>query len=578
MTSTLIRGGWCGIGSGISADLSKNIFFKFKVKTSVPGEVEMQLRDFYNVQYTTSFRVSSKDWTEVTVPFSSFNKDSFYTPPGSHLGHPMDLTWIRGINFMPRIVGDSVLEIGPIEAFGTNGTFFDPAKGKVNTASQIKTVKITRAGGTPISPFAFGNCYFDWVDWNKDGMVGMKGSEEPVKALNLNVIIGANNQNDANAPELFDKAREDKFIEYCRAVGAEPVMIVPVYGNNVNGGPTSAQMAADIVTYINGTKKYGVKYWSIGDEVDIYDLFFHRKTGLPVSTVSEYAAIYKSYARAMLAANEKAHSGVDIKFVGPELGARYNEGDDWLSPMLDECKDYIDVVSIHAYGFSARELSADGALMDIDGFPQFVRDVKARVAKHARPGTPLAITEANICYDAFANLYMPEARKVGPGTFYAAIWDADRMGAALETGLWTFAFWNLTEPIQMSKDNVFGFIWTDPSKNPPAYKLTPEYYAEQMVDQSFSGTTVKPSEAPDSMSVYASYDAKKASSAILIINKDKVERALTIAVDSLKSLTIKFSPMSINIVTIPDDVVAEYHILEYTKQMADTGLPPKAIR
>jgi hypothetical protein len=80
------------------------------------------------------------------------------------------------------------------------------------------------------------------------------------------------------------------------------------------------------------------------------------------------------------------------------------------------------------------------------------------------------------------------------------------------------------------------------------------------------------------MSVYASYDEKKASTAILVVNKDTVKRPLTLAVDNLKPRTITFSPMSINIVTIPDDAAAEYRMLEYTMLMADVGLPPKHTR
>jgi hypothetical protein len=439
----------------------------------------------------------------------------------------------------------------------------------------VPTVKIARAGGTPISPFAFGNNYFNWVDWNNDGMVGILGTEEPVRALHLNVLVGDNNQNDANTPRLFDKVEMDKYIQYCRTVGAEPIMIAPVYGNNVDGGPTSAQGAADIVTYINGTRKYGVQYWTIGDEVDIYDQFFKRKTGLPVSTASEYAAVFKSYAQAMKDANAAVNSGIELKFVGPELGWRYYEGNDWLGPMLDECKEYIDVVSIHLYGFAARDLSIEGALTDVDRFRSIIQDVKARIARHGRPGTPLAITEASICYDWDPSSYTPETRKVGPGTFYAAIWDADRMGVALEADLWTLAFWDLAEPIQIANGTVFGFLQTDPSKNPPTYKPNPEYYTQQMVTTNFSGTTVIPSGIPDRMSVYASYDEKKASTAILVINKDTEFRQLKLAVDNLKPRIIKFSPMSINIVTIPDNSRGEHQILEYTMQMADAGLLPE---
>ncbi|MFO1475082.1 MAG: hypothetical protein U1F98_00350 [Verrucomicrobiota bacterium] len=440
-------------------------------------------------------------------------------------------------------------------------------------------VKIARSGGTPISPFAFGNNYFDWVDWGKDGMAGILGTEEPVKALRLNVVVGDNNQNDANTPQVFDNTQIDRYIQYCRAVGAEPIMIAPVYGNNVDGGPTSAKTAADIVTYVNGTRKYGVKYWTIGMEVDIYDQFFNRKTGLPVSTAAEYAAVFNSYAKAMKAANAAAHSGVELQFVGPELGWRYLEDNDWLGPMLDQCRDTIDVASIHAYGFAAKDLTVEGILTDVDRFRWFVRDEKARVAQHARPGTPLAITEANICYEWDPKAYTPETRKLGPGTFYAAIWDADRMGAALEADLWTFAFWDLAETIQSvaSNNTVFGFIRTDPSKDPPTWKLTPEYYAQQMVTTNFSGTTVVPTGVPERMSVYASYDAKKAATAVLVINKEVVQRVLTLTIDDLKPRTITFSPMSINIVTILDDIAADHRILEYTMKMADAGLPPNLI-
>jgi hypothetical protein len=590
LTSTLVQGGWAGIGRGFSpTDLSHNTSLKFKARAGSPMNAQLGLTDAYNVQYIATFPIDTKDWSEVTVPFSSFIKDPYYTPPGGRLGHPMDLTGTSALNLMPRTTGHSVMEVGPVEAFGTGGAFSESvsflkaeAQRKAVVRSQTQVVGICRSGGTPISPFAFGNCHFDWVDWTKNGMVGLNGTEDPVKALRLNVIVGADNFKDSNTPQLFDEAQEDKFIQYCRAVGAEPIMFVPVYGNNVDGGKTSAQGAADIVTYINGTKKYGVKYWSIGDEVDLYDIFFKGGPGsasgrkdLPVSTVSQYASLYNTYARAMTAANAKTQSGVELKFVGPELGGKYSVGSDWLSPMLDQCKDFIDVVSIHAYGFPARGLSAEGALNDIDRFPRFIQDVKSLIAQHGRPGTPLAITEANVCYDGTADLYTPEERKVGPGTFYAAIWDADRIGAALEANLWTFAFWDLAEPDLAGKGNLFGFVWTDTSKDPPTYRLTPEYYAQQMVDTNFSGTTVKPSGVPEDMSVYASYDPKKASTSILVINKDSTTRALKLAVDDLKPRKIKFAPMSINVVTIPDDAAAGYHELEYTMKMADAGLPPK---
>ncbi len=79
------------------------------------------------------------------------------------------------------------------------------------------------------------------------------------------------------------------------------------------------------------------------------------------------------------------------------------------------------------------------------------------------------------------------------------------------------------------------------------------------------------------MSVYACYDEKKAATAVLILNKDTVERPLRLAVDNIKPRTITFAPMSINIVAVPDDASAEHRVLEYTLQMADAGLPPRTV-
>ena len=77
------------------------------------------------------------------------------------------------------------------------------------------------------------------------------------------------------------------------------------------------------------------------------------------------------------------------------------------------------------------------------------------------------------------------------------------------------------------------------------------------------------------MSVYASYDAAKGATAVLVVNKDSVKRALTLSVDGLEPRTITFSPLSINIVTIPDDGTTEHRFEEYTLKMAEAGLPPK---
>jgi len=58
-------------------------------------------------------------------------------------------------------------------------------------------------------------------------------------------------------------------IAYARAIGAEPIIQVPVLADIGGAVPTGATAAA-MVTYANVTKSYGVRYFSIGNEPDLY--------------------------------------------------------------------------------------------------------------------------------------------------------------------------------------------------------------------------------------------------------------------------------------------------------------------
>ncbi len=67
----------------------------------------------------------------------------------------------------------------------------------------------------------------------------------------------------------------DEFISLCRATGAEPVVLLPIYAAyEKTPGPkmTRAQLYdahRAFVTYANITKGYAVKYWEIGNEDDL---------------------------------------------------------------------------------------------------------------------------------------------------------------------------------------------------------------------------------------------------------------------------------------------------------------------
>src|SRR5258708_7764356 len=87
-------------------------------KSTVAGDIQMAIVDAFNVQYVAKFPVATA-WAEVNVPFASFIKDPYYTPPTAIAGHPMDLSKCQNLNFSPQMDGASLVEIGPVESAGT---------------------------------------------------------------------------------------------------------------------------------------------------------------------------------------------------------------------------------------------------------------------------------------------------------------------------------------------------------------------------------------------------------------------------------------------------------------------------
>jgi hypothetical protein len=425
------------------------------------------------------------------------------------------------------------------------------------------TVAITRDGGVPISPFAFGQSYWDWADWAHDGVTGLTGTEPLVTALHVNVIRAGGNNNDSNVPR-FDTSQIDKFVAYCRAVGAEPILQVPLVANNVDGGVSTPQTAADMVSYANGTKGYGIKYWEIGNEPDLYATV--QPAGFPIGTAAEYCAEFAAYVTAMKAANAGvSDGGGPLQFLGPELS---QPNIAWLTPFLDGCKDYVDIVTVHRYPFGGAQTSPSGALNDVTSFRSALSSVASVVQAHARPNTPLGITESNLSYDYALRTYTQASLQAAPGTFYAALWAADVMGAALENRLWTLALWNIGE--RSRSDSVLGFI--------TGGRPVPAYYSEWMVSANFHGSALKPVGAPAGFSVYASYDAGQASTAVLVLNKTPASTKLTLAVDAQPPQSFDFPALSVTLVQIPDSTDAATHVLRYTADLAAANMAPQAIQ
>jgi hypothetical protein len=418
-------------------------------------------------------------------------------------------------------------------------------------------VTIATDAGLVIAPSSFGQNYWDWVDWTDSGVTGLSGTIPLAAALHLNVIRAGGDNNDSSSPIPFGPAQIDAFVAYCQSVGAEPILQVPLLSNDIDGGTSTAQSAADMVTYANVTKGYGIRFWEIGNEPDLYK-------GTNTLSASAYCALFTAYATAMRAAAPPTEDGgPSIQILGPEISQPVA---DWLGTFLDGCANQVDIVTVHRYPLGPNTTAAE-ALADVTKFQADIDAMRAVIKEHGQAGAPFGITEGNLSWQYDPTMYTVAGLAAGPGSYPAALWTADIMGTALANGLWTFAFWNLGET--SAADSVLGFI--------NGGQPTPAYTAEELVSSSFRGSMLTPAGVPPGFSVYASHDPSAGSTSVLVLNKNAVSAALTFAVDALPPVAQQYPGLSMTLLQVPDAADAGMSVVQYTAELAEAGAAPSML-
>ncbi len=136
----------------------------------------------------------------------------------------------------------------------------------------------------------------------------------------------------------------DEFMRFCQLVGAKPYI-------TVNFGSGTSTEAAEWLQYCNGDKDstwgakraksghlqpYNVKYWSIGNEINL-------KSEIGHTDVKTYAKGFIEFHEAM----KKIDSTIEFSAVGTQ----HNEGEnaEWNEELLSLAGAYVDYLSVHYY-------------------------------------------------------------------------------------------------------------------------------------------------------------------------------------------------------------------------------------
>lgn len=423
------------------------------------------------------------------------------------------------------------------------------------TPPTTPTVSVSGTSAFNAAPLTFGENYWCWNNIYGDYVTPIESS---VAALGIKALRAGGHNNDVNGGDVngtyandpFSNAQVNSYVAYSRDIGAEPMLQVPLLKDNA-GNPATSSTAAAMVTYANVTKHYGIKYWIIGNEPDLYP-----GNDEPSNyTVADYCAAATAAAAAMRAVD------ASITILGPEVSQPTSA---WLAPILSNCGSVFDVITVHRYPYAPTNTTLANVTNDATSFRSTIDAVRTAMANSGLSSRPLGITETNITWDGNPSNPVLSA---SPGTFFAGLWGADVLGVALENKLWTLDFWSLSEAWTLGMYDTSG---------------TPRPLAQVfgLLAQHWATSVLAITQAPLGVSAYASRDTAAQKTVVLLINWNPYDSTQMVGFSGLSvtlgNVTVSTPAYSVTLVSVPDGGGAT-QAWRYMQADADAGRGPQAV-
>lgn len=279
------------------------------------------------------------------------------------------------------------------------------------TPSPVPGVLYVDAGSSlgPISPLVYGTNTGPWQNLGPSRMAMIRENRFTL------LRFPGGNWGDENS--LWE-GQIDEFMALSREIGTEPVFHVKLF----QGDP---ETAARWVRYANIEQGYGIKYWSIGNEPDLYD----DNRGAEGYGVEQFNAEWRTFAEAMKAVDPT------ILLMGPEI-SQYTArtwdnphdpaGKDWLVDFLRANGDLVDIVSIHRYPFGLTDPSPQELLRSTSEWDAMIPLLRQQIREATGRDVPIAVTEVN------SNWGNRQGNPATPDTYVNALWWADVLGRLIE--------------------------------------------------------------------------------------------------------------------------------------------------
>ena len=241
----------------------------------------------------------------------------------------------------------------------------------------------------------------------------------------------------------------DIFMAICRMLDCTPAISARLEG----GTP---EKAAEMVRYVNIEKDYNVRYWSVGNEPDLFDDY----------TPERAAAEWRPIAEAMLEVDP------DIVLIGPDTSQFTGEANEaqlaheFLREFLRQNGDLIDIVGVHRYPFGTQQATIEGLQADATRWSTLIDNLHAVVLEETGREIPVGITEFNSDWSSV------NGQEATPDSHPNALWLADVLGQMMGGDVQIGVLHNFQSSDRLGGHGLLG-----------RYEVRPAYYAYQLYKQ-----------------------------------------------------------------------------------------------
>ena len=328
----------------------------------------------------------------------------------------------------------------------------------------------------------------------------------------------------------------DEFIAWKNEIGAEAICVVNLESCFLTGDiEQGVKEAADWVRYSNIEKKYGVKYWEIGNETDLIG------TRCPLSA-AEYADAVVRFSKAMKAVDPTIEIGalgprsstavVPLDLLTPDSRKKLRamprgqvkdswrelpmlpqgEAEPWWPTVVETAGGHFDFAIVHKYDSSrhafpemfAQDLKLGQPIIELDTYfnEQFGREI------------PIALTEWN----TWKNVQMNGCDH--------ALTIAEQIGDYLSAGVAMANFWPMRYPAGREVEQ-FRSLLDYSSKEP-----RPVFYVMKAVAETVGSAMVASDCTSEHLYVFASSDEERGRVTVFLVNRlgrgDGVETSIVV--------------------------------------------------